>query len=403
MPCNAPASIMGLGCRQQDKSWEGILVDKSQRWPCTSRDNPLHAAVAYDSQNVERHCTSRDSLHTNVPYDSQRVERGRSYRVLQPHMRLGKERCFKGRGELHGMSFVPVEDPVEGLSYMLCSFCRCDRLFQHSHQLLKHLSSGSCPDGHRALLRAQENENGAGISQNADISTCTSAASGAASSSAPVSAVVQASAGSERWCSAAEALRNAFHKAGCPGSWNAAQPDEQPQIQGFSVTPKVGSQRLMEALGRLGQAWRWQLRLDVAALVAEQTLPPPKASRATSSTATTGTCSEPEALPSLEQIFSGGSPSAAKLPFAREACFSEFLRRDRGELHDLVSSDDEAIEVVAAQACRRAGQRAPANRRCPPLDAADGCDQNSKSMPLQRCMKSRPPASPPASRRQRRA
>ncbi|CAE7297497.1 unnamed protein product, partial [Symbiodinium pilosum] len=91
---------------------------------------------------------------------------GRKYQRLQPHMQVesmqtvvfcgsdlkGSAAGFKGiSGQVR---CIPVEDPREGLSYMMCSFCSGDRIFQQVSGLVQHLESGECPLGQKELMEA---------------------------------------------------------------------------------------------------------------------------------------------------------------------------------------------------------------------------------------------------------
>lgn len=58
------------------------------------------------------------------------------------------------------MQYVPVNDPAEGLSYMMCSYCKGDRIYQVFQNFLRHLESGECPSGQQELLRLRSESAG---------------------------------------------------------------------------------------------------------------------------------------------------------------------------------------------------------------------------------------------------
>eukprot|EP00747_Dinoflagellata_sp_TGD_P101090 gnl/TRDRNA2_/TRDRNA2_168236_c0_seq3.p1 gnl/TRDRNA2_/TRDRNA2_168236_c0~~gnl/TRDRNA2_/TRDRNA2_168236_c0_seq3.p1 ORF type:complete len:748 (-),score=106.10 gnl/TRDRNA2_/TRDRNA2_168236_c0_seq3:58-2301(-) len=48
---------------------------------------------------------------------------------------------------------IVVEDPVESVTYMLCSFCQSDKIWTLPENLIKHVESGNCPNGFAELER----------------------------------------------------------------------------------------------------------------------------------------------------------------------------------------------------------------------------------------------------------
>ncbi|CAK9105983.1 unnamed protein product [Durusdinium trenchii] len=89
---------------------------------------------------------------------SQRLARPRTYQRYRPHMRLLPEQTLPWPRHVGGsgggrLPFTPVEDPTEGVSYMMCSFCKCDRTFRVLQNFLRHMESGECPIGQRELLK----------------------------------------------------------------------------------------------------------------------------------------------------------------------------------------------------------------------------------------------------------
>eukprot|EP00435_Cladocopium_sp_Y103_P007976 s1192_g2.t1 len=91
----------------------------------------------------------------------------RTYRSLRPHMQLLPQRAFTLPRSFLGpravpaeMQYVPVNDPVEGLSYMMCSYCKGDRIYRVFQNFLRHLESGECPSGQQELLRLRSESAG---------------------------------------------------------------------------------------------------------------------------------------------------------------------------------------------------------------------------------------------------
>ncbi|CAJ1377980.1 unnamed protein product [Effrenium voratum] len=95
--------------------------------------------------------------------------RARTYQRLRPHMRVCPPKSLTipksllpGTGASAAVTYVPVQDPVEGLSYMMCSFCKGDRIFRVLQNFLRHMESGECPVGQQQLLKIRETRTVAG-------------------------------------------------------------------------------------------------------------------------------------------------------------------------------------------------------------------------------------------------
>eukprot|EP00434_Breviolum_minutum_P009042 symbB.v1.2.007962.t1/scaffold478.1/size396144/13 len=94
--------------------------------------------------------------------------RPRTYRSLRPHMQLLPERSFalprsmlpKGASKEAEMQYIPVRDAQEGLSYMMCSYCKGDRIYRVFQNFLRHMESGECPMGQQELLRLRSELDG---------------------------------------------------------------------------------------------------------------------------------------------------------------------------------------------------------------------------------------------------
>lgn len=87
----------------------------------------------------------------------------RRYQRLQPHMKTATAQtidvpaeCSRSHstGLAQQIRYIPVEDPREGLSYMMCSFCMTDRIFEQVPALLQHMRSGECPLGQKELMQS---------------------------------------------------------------------------------------------------------------------------------------------------------------------------------------------------------------------------------------------------------
>ena len=87
----------------------------------------------------------------------------RRYQRLQPHMKTATAQtidvpaeCSRSHstGLAQQIRYIPVEDPREGLSYMMCSFCTTDRIFEQVPALLQHMRSGECPLGQKELMQS---------------------------------------------------------------------------------------------------------------------------------------------------------------------------------------------------------------------------------------------------------
>eukprot|EP00928_Gymnodinium_smaydae_P001594 TRINITY_DN10579_c1_g1_i1.p1 TRINITY_DN10579_c1_g1~~TRINITY_DN10579_c1_g1_i1.p1 ORF type:complete len:867 (-),score=246.84 TRINITY_DN10579_c1_g1_i1:82-2682(-) len=94
---------------------------------------------------------------------------GRRYARLAPHMRQHNQSTVavpKGlwgrRGPVPQLPYIPVEDPVEGLSYMMCCYCDSDRIFRVTENFMKHVTGPDCPRGRKEFLRLQSQSDGQG-------------------------------------------------------------------------------------------------------------------------------------------------------------------------------------------------------------------------------------------------
>ena len=88
-----------------------------------------------------------------------RGQGSRRYQRLQPHMKTASAQaidvpteCRTSTGRAQQIRYIPVEDPREGLSYMMCSFCTTDRIFEQIPALLQHMQGGECPLGQKELM-----------------------------------------------------------------------------------------------------------------------------------------------------------------------------------------------------------------------------------------------------------
>lgn len=80
---------------------------------------------------------------------------------LLPQRTFTLPRSFLGpRAVPAEMQYVPVNDPAEGLSYMMCSYCKGDRIYRVFQNFLRHLESGECPSGQQELLRLRSESAG---------------------------------------------------------------------------------------------------------------------------------------------------------------------------------------------------------------------------------------------------
>ncbi|CAE7219442.1 unnamed protein product [Symbiodinium sp. CCMP2456] len=86
----------------------------------------------------------------------------RRYQRLQPHMKTmnaqtidvpAECRRSHSTGLAQQIRYIPVDDPRESLSYMMCSFCTTDRIFEQVPALLQHMQSGECPLGQKELMQ----------------------------------------------------------------------------------------------------------------------------------------------------------------------------------------------------------------------------------------------------------
>ncbi|CAK0799333.1 unnamed protein product, partial [Prorocentrum cordatum] len=94
-----------------------------------------------------------------------RAGRGRGVRIfrrLRPHMHLRKPRTvavprslWPCGGPLPRLQCVPVEDSMEGVSYMLCAFCQSDKLYRQVEGLVQHARGGDCPRGYEEWSRLE--------------------------------------------------------------------------------------------------------------------------------------------------------------------------------------------------------------------------------------------------------
>eukprot|EP00930_Biecheleria_cincta_P040860 TRINITY_DN27982_c0_g1_i1.p1 TRINITY_DN27982_c0_g1~~TRINITY_DN27982_c0_g1_i1.p1 ORF type:complete len:678 (-),score=116.39 TRINITY_DN27982_c0_g1_i1:102-2135(-) len=97
-------------------------------------------------------------LDGQPPLPTSRIPR--TYRSLRPHMHQRGLRTLSlsvpnsaGHPSPLQVTYVEVEDEIEGFTYMMCSYCKEDRIFRQENIFLRHLESGECQAGKMELLR----------------------------------------------------------------------------------------------------------------------------------------------------------------------------------------------------------------------------------------------------------
>jgi len=109
--------------------------------------------------------------HTSMPSDAQpSLEQTQHFRTkpkvtrrLKSHMLVQGQRSIaipcsyllRDEGEPPQIAYLPVEDPITGSSYMLCNFCKSDKMFTDVAGLVRHLEGGECPHGYAELCRVR--------------------------------------------------------------------------------------------------------------------------------------------------------------------------------------------------------------------------------------------------------
>lgn len=270
----------------------------------------------------------------------------RTYQRLKPHMLRKKQRTFAipanvwlSDGPSPRLPFIPIEDPIEGLSYMMCSYCNCDKIFRQADRLVRHMEDAQdCPKGAEQLLTLRPSP---------DLLIL---GSGAVTQSESRHGALSPKPEAARWRRAAELLGEAFG-APVPPLPPAAPAEKAPTT--FSMAMR---RKLMQELRRLCPRKYTELSLSIqgllnrsldelASLVLEaQQNPEPEITRPAESR-----CGSPGNFAAVQRAFgaqlggkisesacSAGSKSSAMLisevadfaPFAFSKCTSEFLHSD---------------------------------------------------------------------------
>eukprot|EP00927_Polykrikos_kofoidii_P084284 TRINITY_DN8838_c1_g1_i1.p1 TRINITY_DN8838_c1_g1~~TRINITY_DN8838_c1_g1_i1.p1 ORF type:complete len:566 (+),score=55.77 TRINITY_DN8838_c1_g1_i1:181-1878(+) len=223
----------------------------------------------------------------------------RTFRRLMPHMRSRKQRTIAiprglwlGQGPPPRIPYIPVEDPAEGLEYMMCTFCNCDRIYRQIEGFLGHLTASNCRRGHEELLRLQSRADlraggapmllEAGQTQRQGIEDDRSRTAPRATSSQSVTALLQPHLSGQllppaspilgRWRRAADALLEAtnFPATAAPPPPPGVELRTPVEAEGFGQRPQTIAERkadLLRELERCCPVWYYELRSRVRGLL----------------------------------------------------------------------------------------------------------------------------------------